>query len=76
MVCVVKLRNAGTSESNRFDASASHPSSRKGDLIAQADYFEAQGGTILEDRFLQECVAGFERLSSGLLVSLISAPAV
>ena len=35
----------------------------KRDLIAQADYFDAQGGTALEDRFLKECDAGFERLS-------------
>ena len=35
----------------------------KEDLIAQADYFEERGGRVLEDRFLQECAAGFERLS-------------
>lgn len=44
----------------------------KDDLIAQADYFEARGGSVLEDRFLRECAAGFERLSrfpeSGALV--------
>ena len=44
----------------------------RSDLIALADYFEAQGGTILADRFLQECNAGFEHLShfpaSGTLV--------
>ena len=47
------------------------PAARR-DLIAQADYFDAQGGTALEDRFLKECDAGFERLSqfpeSGTLV--------
>ena len=47
------------------------PAARR-DLIAQAGYFDAQGGAVRDDRFLKECGAGFERLSqfpeSGALV--------
>ena len=34
------------------------------DLLEQADYYDAQSGAALADRFIASCEAGFERLTT------------